>query len=270
MGARLDNLFDDLYRRLTFLSVAREPCALHRVCASRSACWQNAEGRYPPDGDSWSHIARPWVGAEYEKLRLLAVAENLNEYGGLEALCELAEESKDLLRKGFRRVRFHAAFSEYAGSFLWHRLASYSAAIAEAQGSLEVSWLADGYPSPQDAARAFDFIAFAEHVKCSPKGDKSAPTVAMWENCGRHVLREEILVLRPAVVLVLGRSNNNWYLRERVCDTGYQSRRKIGQVERARAQVGDVDFAVFIVPHPQAYGGSAASILADLKCALAA
>lgn len=171
--------FDDVYRRLGFLSEAGQPRPLHRVCEYRNACWENAQRRYPPDDDGWSHIARPWVGLDYPKLRLLAVGENLNGYGGLDALCELAEEAKDLIVKGFRRVRFHSTFSEYSGSFLWHRLGCYVATIAEANGTMRLNWNNDSYPASQDDARAFDLMAFSEYVKCSPAEDKSKPTYPM-------------------------------------------------------------------------------------------
>lgn len=69
-------------------------------------------------------------------------------------------------------------------------------------------WGTDGYPEPKDVAAAFEWIAFTEHVKCAPRGGKSKPTVAMWERCGAHILREELLLLEPEHILVLGQSRS--------------------------------------------------------------
>jgi hypothetical protein len=74
-------------------------------------------------------------------------------------------------------VRFHAAFDEYAGSFLWHRLGCYSVAVGESLGAMTPKWGTDGYPEPKDVAAAFEWITFTEHVKCAPRGGKSKPTV---------------------------------------------------------------------------------------------
>lgn len=93
------------------------------MCFNREDCWKNAPDRVPPDDNDWSIVSQPWVGSRYEELRLVAIGENLNEYGGLNALVELIEEAKELILDGYRRVRFHAAFDQYAGSFLWHHVA---------------------------------------------------------------------------------------------------------------------------------------------------
>jgi hypothetical protein len=255
--------FIDLYERLNLISKTGEGFPLHRMCSNREECWKNALDRIPPDHNDWSQISKPWRGPRYEELRLVAIGENLNEYGGLNALAELTEEAKDLILDGYRRVRFHAAFDEYAGSFLWHRLGCYSAAIGESLGVMTPKWGTDGYPEPKDVAVAIDWIAFTEHVKCAPLGGK--PTPAMWEHCGTHILREELSLLEPKHILVLGQSNNAWFLSKHVFASNWKDEKKIGSVTMAKGELHGKPVVVWIVPHPQSYGGTAKSILDDLR-----
>ena len=257
--------FIKLYQKLNLISKTGKGLPLHRVCSNREECWKNAVDRIPPDHDDWSHISQPWKGSRYEELRLVAIGENLNEYGGLNALAELTEEAKDLILKGFRRVRFHASFDEYPGSLLWHRLGCYSAVIGESLGVITPKWGRDDYPEPKDVAAAFEWIAFTEHVKCAPRGEKSKPTPAMWERCGVHILREELILLEPKHILVLGQSNNAWFLSERVFDSKWKEEKKIGSVTVAKSELGGKSANIWIVPHPQSYGGAAKSILVDLR-----
>lgn len=264
----MNDQFVALYRNLNLISQAGKGLPIHRACSNAEKCWKDVSERFPPDDDGISHICKPWIGPEYNKLRLVAIGENLNEYGGMDALIELTEEAKELIAAGYRRVRFHAAFDEYPGSFLWHRLGCYSAAIGEFSGALHPTWETDGYPSAESVSNAFDFIAFVEHIKCSPTGNKSKPTTTMWENCGRHILRNELLELQPTQVLVLGASNNSWYLSEHVFDSKWTEKKEFGSVIRVRGILGGVATLVWVVPHPTSYGGNSKSILEDLRNAL--
>jgi hypothetical protein len=258
------SVFLDLYKRLNILSRAGEELSLYRMCPNREDCWQNAKDRVPPKDNDWCTISYPWVGPRYEELRLVAIGENLNEYGGLNALVELIEEAKDLILNGYRRVRFHAAFDKYPGSFLWHRLGCYAVALGASRGVMTPKWDTDGYPVPKDVSTAFDWIAFTEHIKCAPQGEKSKPTVAMWERCGTHILREELMLLEPKHILVLGQSNNAWFLAEHVFDSKWRDEKKIGAVRMAKGELGGKSVKIWVVPHPQSFGGAAKSIFDDL------
>ncbi|MBM3668352.1 MAG: hypothetical protein FJW90_12965, partial [Actinobacteria bacterium] len=51
--------------------------------------------------------------------------------------------------------------------------------------------------------------ALLELVKCSPVGDRSAPTEEMWNVCLGEFLVGELAVLQPRVLLVLGLSKSS-------------------------------------------------------------
>jgi hypothetical protein len=263
----MNNRFINLYRKLNLISQGGNGLPIHRFCTNAAKCWDSSNERFPPDDDKISHICQPWIGSEYDKLKLVVIGENLNEYGGIDSLIELTNEAKDLIAEGDRRVRFHSAFHEYARSFLWHRLGCYSAALGEAMGAMELLWEADGYPNAENVAKAFDFISFLEHIKCAPFGNNGTATTGMWENCGSHILRQELLLLKPTQLLVLGSSNNSWYLQENVFDS-ILDKKEFDSVIREKVTINNLKILVWIVPHPQSYGGAAKSILDDLKKAL--
>jgi hypothetical protein len=261
--------FHKLYQSLNLLNESGQEIPLHSACQYRSECWNDAFDRCPPEDQGWSSITRPWVGPRYEELRLVVVGENFNEYGGLEALVELTEEAKVLIAEGWRRVRFGNSFKNYAGSFLWHRIGCYATAFGEAFGIAKSNWDNNGYPEAKDAASAYDLITFVEHIKCSPRGHKSKPTSRMWENCGAHVLRKELLLLNPTHILVLGTSTNAWSLRQHVFDSDWCDKVQVGSVTHAKTLLDGNILMVWVVPHPTSYGGSAGAIIQDLRTALA-
>jgi hypothetical protein len=261
----MTNQFIQLYRNLNFISQEGRGLPIHRACANREACWEDAAGRFPQDNEEWSHISKPWIGPEYEKLRLAVIGINLNGYGGINALIELTEDAKDLIKEGWRRLRFGSSSDEYAGSFLWHRMGCYAVAIGEHYGAIKPTWGDDGYPIPGDVSRAFDLISFVEHIKCSPVGDLSKPTPAMWGFCGKYILRDELSLLQPTQLLVLGTSDNAWFLQERVLDSTLKDNMQFGSVTRGKGEINGSPVTVWTVPHPQSFGGISKSILDDLR-----
>ncbi len=262
------NPFIDLYKKLNLISSNGRDYPLRQTCSNRKACWKDANKRFPPRKNDWCTISQPWKGTKYDELGLVAIGENLNEYGGRDALIELTDEAQELIQDGYRRIRFHATYDQYPGSFLWHRLGCYSVVIGEYLGIISPKWGIDGYPAPEYVATAFDWIAFTEHVKCSPKRDMGRPTSTMWKHCGAHILREELKILKPKHVLVLGQSNNAWFLSEHVLDSRWKNEKKIGAVTLAKGDLHGKPVFVWVVPHPQSYGGAAKSILDDLKTAI--
>ena len=129
----------------------------------------------------------------------------MNEYGGLKAADELVKEAAKEMLIGHRKVFRNP---EYRGTLLFHRLACYVTAIAEAKKLMKWPSCSDESPPPKDVERALDFVAYTNHVKCSPKDSRSEPTPEMWKNCGRHILSRELKLLMPEIILILGVDDN--------------------------------------------------------------
>jgi hypothetical protein len=256
--------YEALYSELGLHSRDGASRLLHEACPDRHVCWRDASDRTPLAGTS-GEISRPYVGEEYGRLRLLALAMNMNEHGGYRALIDLVEYARPALAAGRRRLDF--GDPNYAGTIFHHRLGAYAAVLAGVAGALTFSRLDDGFPSGPDVARAFGLLAFTNHVKCSPRGDRSAPTAGMWERCGPRVLAREIELLEPRLVLVLGKGDNAWHLEQHVLgppsDFAYEDR-------NVRAFVGRLSgrrIPCIATPHPSARGFRPTEVLASLALA---
>ncbi len=86
--------------------------------------------------------------------------------------------------------------------------------MSSAQGALPPLCRPDGgHLTPvgrnDGVARLSGECALLEAVKRSPLGARSNPIAGMFEASPRFLLRPEINILKPAVVLVLGRSNRS-------------------------------------------------------------
>lgn len=84
-----DDSFKKVYGAAGVVSPNGDTLPLHLVCKSKQICWSDSAHRVPIDDHGNSGISRPWVGSEYERLRLLAIGENLNHYGGFDAITGL-------------------------------------------------------------------------------------------------------------------------------------------------------------------------------------
>ena len=254
----------DLYKSLGLLEPTGDSLPLHECCELRRECWDGAEDRYPPSAynNGWPPgISRPWVGSRYKELRILAIAINMNGYGGLNAAVELVEGARKEMCEGTRKVFIDPPI--YTGTLLYHRLACYTTAIAEAKRLMKCAWCSDGSPAPDEVEPALDFVAYTNQVKCSPKGDLSQPTWGMWKNCGKHILSREMKLLTPEIILVLGTDSNA---------TSFEGLLKSQPEYEAEGKCRSATVAfqgrlirVFVVPHPGRPRGAACSIIGDFR-----
>jgi hypothetical protein len=112
------------------------------------------------------------------------------------------------------------------------------------------------------ASATWDFVAFSEAVKCSPKVDRSAPSAAMFVRCPRRFAREELGLLDPVPVaaVVIGR-RATWAL----------AAAQDAKVEKHGGflvwQVAGTRF--FGVPHPASHGGGAHVLVREFAAVVA-
>ncbi len=259
-----DEDFQTIYRDLGFMvPSSKDYLPLHECCNNSSDCWRGAEDRKPPSEKECSKISRPWVGSKYSDLRLVVVGINLFEDGGFNELSILVKKAREeMVSTGRKRVRFD--ISNYRGSLLWHRLGCYAAVFAQAAGLITPSY-ANQFPVNRDVGQAFEYIAYTNHIKCSPNEEYSKPTEMMWENCGKHVLRKELLELEPKRILVLGTKDNFRYFVPNVLDPGYAKPLNKKSVRIVSGELGGKPLTVFAVDHPASKLGARKSILEDLR-----
>ena len=261
-----DDTFKQVYGLAGVVSPNGDPLPLHLVCERKEICWADSAHRVPTNDNGNSGISRPWVGSEYGKLRLLAIGENLNHYGGFCAITGLVISARKELLTGRRRLRFENVYSKYPGTLLFHRLESYASVFAKVKGFTSFN-SSEGFPSQDEVQNAFDFIAYTNHIKCSPTGNKSEQTKGMWDNCGKQFLREEIKILKPESIIILGKSDNLRSVDSKVLDKPC-SWLQHGLVASGTGTIDGREVKLFSVPHPNARGFKALSILSDQKAIL--
>lgn len=166
---------------------------LHAVCPCREPCWGGRDAA-KPDRPDLAGIAAPWIGERYFEQRIVVLGMNFDAWGGLSANWDVC---------GWHIEAMKAGHYGKDNRFFAYGAMSYVAAVhASLAGTLAVGWAP---PEPTEAASLWEEVAFLQAVKCAPRTERSNPFTEMFENCPELLLRHELELLDPAVVLILGR-----------------------------------------------------------------
>lgn len=257
-----DKQFKNLYTKLGLINSNGTIITLHSDCPFSNKCWKNIQDRKPANDGFWT-ITRPWVGKSYNKLKLLVLGINMNEYGSYNGAINLINWTKNEIGNGKRKM---FVSKTYSGTFLFHRMGSYITSFVEKAGLIKPTWV-NNYPLPKDIVTALDYISYTNHIKCSPIGEKSKPTYEMWENCGNFILKNEIKELQPIKILVLGNSDNFNYLNQKVLDKSISLKWK-GKIGIGIGYLNEKQIEITVVLHPASFGGNSSKIMKDLNCVI--
>jgi hypothetical protein len=185
--------------------------ALCDICPNAESCWDKAndgqrraprEPTTPESEDSENGgIFLPWVGPQYKRGGVVIIGINLNITGDGET---------DLL------IEHAITWQRYVGRF---RLgvggeggSRYGVATAQSAQAL-VAWTT-GRKVPAAAAPGSQLIdavlqtSRLQAVKCVPRRSRSEPFPQMWDHCPSFLLRDELDILEPAALLVLGQKTH--------------------------------------------------------------
>jgi hypothetical protein len=155
-------------------------------CPAAAACWSGLGAlERPPRAEA--PISVPWIGPGYAAGGVVAVAINFNSYGGLGGQWWIRRGAIDALRAGHRK-RFD------------YRTGTYLALIHACLAGQQL----DAEPATATVADAWEASAFVEAIKCSPRRTSSRPTEAMWRNCPPRYLVDELELLAPGAILLVG------------------------------------------------------------------
>lgn len=250
--------FRQLYKSLNLIDDENKLVTLHKDCPFSCECWKKAKDRMPASNDGFWTVTRPYIGDHYSDLKLLVFGENFNEYGSYYGALKLITEAKKQLKTS-KKITFKS--STYKGTIFYHRIALYAHAIVQIENLFESQ---SEHPTPQKIAQSLNYIAFTNHVKCSPIGNNSEQTTEMWDNCGNFILKNEIKIMKPKIILVAGKIDNFNYFNHKVLDA------PITLKSRASIQfgIGFIDklkFRIYVVPHSASRGGNRKTIYDELK-----
>lgn len=261
----LKELILKMYEQKGIISANRGALPLCDHCIFCGECYKGHEHRKPSAiNPQWSLIEAPWIGKNYNKNKIVFLGINPNEDGGLEELSVLVNAAREKLNHDKVKVDFGYHYPDgrkYKGTFLWHRIAAYSKMVNGALvcGNKDVDsmlkLLKDENLLPKNVANEFDNIAFLNHIKCSPHGERSQPTDRMWENCGRHILLAELKILRPQWIVVLGVGDNMWAFLKNVLANDVESIE--AGFKCCITKAFNTKTKVIAVPHPAAPAGGA-------------
>lgn len=162
---------------------------LWNACPHADTCWQTERAAKPKPMSA----RIPYVGPDYSDHRIAVVAINSRDSGHAGDEITATANVLDTLRAGQR---------EYGSrSFFHYRVASAVHAVVNAHdgGPLEEK------PEPQATARSLLTSARLQAVQCSPEStSRRTPTPAMVRNCPEFLLRGQLELLTPRILLLFG------------------------------------------------------------------
>jgi hypothetical protein len=246
-------------------------------CPRSSTCWASEPAtRVPPPASVAGELSAPWIGPQFATGRLVLVLENLRDFGGWDLRDEahkgmryLARCARGAFARG-DRVLFRG--NGYPGTRVWHQAISYAATWLSTLGTLRASWPGDTVSS-EGLVETIDQIAMVQHVKCSPIGERSRASDAMWRECGRHLLQGELSILRPERVIVVGSNHNARAMRDQVLPgtargLAEQHLRLGSKNTTLRLEERTLDgrpVQVVVVKHPASPGGTSRKFFGALR-----
>ena len=196
---------------------------LHESCPNRDVCW--AGKTIEEQEMDYNRIQLPFVGSGYteSRARLVIIGLNMNECGGLDSLYDLIEGGngvRESLRAGKKRIDFGAVKNEkgekYGGTMIFHRAAVHAYLIEKTDWRIEDTGVLTNHRSVMDSgselADVYDHFTFLEAIKCSPSNppregkekERSRPLSSMFTGCPSLYLSQELKILKPRTILVLG------------------------------------------------------------------
>ena len=161
---------------------------LWESCPHAEACWRRDHGTRPEPMSA----RIPYVGPDYPDHRIAVIAINSRDSGHAEDEVKATANVIQSLNAGHREYGYR--------SYFHYRVASVVHAVKSATSqSLEAR------PDPRTVSGSLLASARLQAVQCSPEStSRRTPTGAMVRNCPEFLLRGQLEILAPRVLLLFG------------------------------------------------------------------
>lgn len=229
------------------------PSRLCDCCPHRKECWTGS-GRTRPkrEGENGS-VMLPWIGRRYRPGRSVAVVAVNPNIGP-------TDETDIFMEYGIGWEHHYRGLTQnercHQGSWFAYRALRSAAALQDAINDRPIK-----DREPRQLIETLHRTARLQAVKCVPRDTSSQPTGGMWRRCPPFLLLDELDLLRPAALLVLGTKASGVASKL----DGFVWVRGGGALGRGRLTRPGWCAEVAFVLHPAARRGQDASHLALLR-----
>lgn len=180
-------------------------------CVSFNDCWQGISMLNFPNTKT-PPLYEPYIGEEYKNTRILFLGINFNgcktnenviTKGAARYLAEIAHHQITKEKK-IKTFAYKEDGKKYPGSFLWHRILSYTALYLRFKNKCLDDINLPKLPLKDELDVAFNHLAFTNIVKCCPNTKNCNPNEAMFNNCSKNYLIHEVNILKPNSIVIFG------------------------------------------------------------------
>jgi uracil-DNA glycosylase len=175
---------------------------------------------------------------------------NFDNFGGLGGHYYVCENHIEEMKAG-KRGKAGRPFARGAMQYLRIVLASLNGADLPSDSANVTN---------QELAGLWEDCAYLQRIKCAPGADKSKPTEAMTWKCPSFLAMPELKILKPRIVLHLGRTDLR---REWIVQEGGYGEEQGGHMERDTATIGNRAAELISLNHPST--SNAGNISASLE-----
>jgi len=228
---------------------------LHLSCHHRKTCWSGLDEEKPKENNASIYL--PYIGERYSEAKILVIGINMNNYGGTNAAKYLISRVKEELPTGKKKLFGN---KNYKGTMFFYQFAKYVNILCHSKFK----------DTQENLGETLEFIAYTNHIKCSPDDRKkektkgvSKPSQEMWNNCGEHILKREIEILKPDYILVLGKSKNFSKLKE--IFTVKRIKLNSNHIQKYDILHNNKIIECFVFPHPGVPKGINKQLFTDFK-----
>jgi len=215
---------------------------LYRKCPNSSNCWTGPESERPEANEAG--VAAPFIGPRYGESRICVVAMNFGHGGRIDTnwwLAHLHATAQRAQRRGYKGRPFAYGAMAYVN-------------LVEASlrtGEIPTDW---EEPAPERLAELWASCAVIQSVKCSPARQGGEPYPPMFSHCTDLLLRSELELLKPKVIIALGRPEPRDALRQLFLKRYEEPQPPPGRFEHDTLEITGASVTLFSVNHPSSVG----------------